>query len=218
METLSIVFLSALILVSIVGLIVVLILLWQKSRLSRKVSEAEARADALLPLKKYEVIVSAEAEASRLLAQAHEAAASIRAEAVRTREAASTASNKLSREASEALETARAEAANIISAAYKRAEEIAADAYEAKRNKDSLERAATAIRNIIEGYGDQYVIPSVGLLDDLANEFGYSDAGKKLALARANTKNMVKAELAATCEYKEETRRVQAINFVLETV
>ena len=40
------------------------------------------------------------------------------------------------------------------------------------------------MRNVIEGYGDRYLIPTHSLLDDLAVEFGY-DAGGQVAQVRA---------------------------------
>ncbi len=36
------------------------------------------------------------------------------------------------------------------------------------------------MKNIIEGYGDKYLIPTFSLLDDLAEEFGHTEAGEKL--------------------------------------
>ena len=36
---------------------------------------------------------------------------------------------------------------------------------------------AKAMKNIIEGYGDSYIVPTYSLLDNLADEFGYADAG-----------------------------------------
>jgi len=47
---------------------------------------------------------------------------------------------------------------------------------EAKR----LEATAQAMKNVIEGYGDRYLMPTVGLLDELADELGFSEAGKRL--------------------------------------
>jgi hypothetical protein len=72
------------------------------------------------------------------------------------------------------------------------------------------------MRNVIEGYGDRYLKPTYGLLDQLAEDYGFDTAGKELKQARANSKSMVDAGRAATCNYVEQTRRETAIRFVLD--
>ncbi len=52
------------------------------------------------------------------------------------------------------------------------------------RDKELLERAVVAIRNVVEGYGDRYIIPTHSLLDDLAADFGHTSAGEALKTAR----------------------------------
>jgi len=46
----------------------------------------------------------------------------------------------------------------------------------------------TALHNVIEGYGDRYIIPTHSLLDDLAVEFGYDAAGQALKSAREQSR------------------------------
>ena len=82
------------------------------------------------------------------------------------------------------LNQAIRDAGRIVAEAEKRAEQMAGDAYTALRDKQLLEQAAAAMRNVIEGYGDRYVIPTHSLLDDLAVEFGYDAAGASLKSAR----------------------------------
>lgn len=36
------------------------------------------------------------------------------------------------------------------------------------------------MKNLIEGYGDAYIVPTYNLLDDLADEFRFTEAGQKL--------------------------------------
>jgi hypothetical protein len=57
-----------------------------------------------------------------------------------------------------------------------------------------------AIKNVVEGYGDRYVVPTRSLLDDLAAEFGHTQAGHALAAAREQTKRMVEEGHAAECD------------------
>jgi DNA repair exonuclease SbcCD ATPase subunit len=84
------------------------------------------------------------------------------------------------------------------------------------RKADLYERTAEAMKNIIDGYGDRYLIPGRSLLDDLAEDFGYKEAGAELKKARDVTKAMIRSETAATCQYVEANRRDTAINFVLD--
>jgi phage-related minor tail protein len=78
------------------------------------------------------------------------------------------------------------------------------------------ERIAQALRNIIEGYGDSYLVPTYSLLDELAEDFGHTDAGAQLKKARDTTRDLVRAGVAARCEYAEENRRTSAIRFIVD--
>jgi hypothetical protein len=198
---------------------------------SRKIQEA---ADALVsktikefePLRKYEKLRDAEAEAQRQLADALTAATSLRAEAQslleQTRNAASNERSLAVQKAKDIHEQADArlnqalhDAGRIVAEAEKRAEQIGGDAYTALRDKEMLEQAAEAMRNVIEGYGDRYLIPTHSLLDDLAAEYGYDAAGQALASARNQSKRMVEQGEAAACDYVEASRRNTAIQFVI---
>src|SRR5262245_26273390 len=119
-------------------------------------------------------------------------------------------------EAERFLSSATAQAAKIVDAANKKAEEIAGSAYDAMNDAALYERTAKAMKNIIEGYGNRYIIPEQSLLDELADEFSYADAGQELKRARDCTKVMVRNGTAATCEYAETNRRETAINFVID--
>lgn len=85
-----------------------------------------------------------------------------------------------------------------------------------KEDTLATERALRALRNTIDGYGDDYILPTQSLLDDLAEAFGFDDAGKALKDARAHSAMLVKSGKAAVCDYVEENRRTSAINFVID--
>lgn len=72
------------------------------------------------------------------------------------------------------------------------------------------------MRNIIEGYGDAYIVPTYNLLDDLAEEFGFTEAGKAVKEAREFFRLMVKLGRWATCDDVEANRREIAIRFVTD--
>jgi len=115
-----------------------------------------------------------------------------------------------------ALNNATIEAGKIIETANKRAEEIAGEAHEAMKNVSNLEKTAQAMKNVINGYGDLYLIPTYTLLDELADAFGFTEAGEELKKARERTKLMVRNGLAAKCDYVENNRKETAINFVTD--
>lgn len=68
----------------------------------------------------------------------------------------------------------------------------------------------------ILGYGNDYLVPSHTLLDDLADTYGYTQASKDLKDIRARVRNMVKNNQAATCDYSETNRRQTAIAFITD--
>ena len=113
-----------------------------------------------------------------------------------------------------ALDGARAEARAIVERAGAEAAAVAGDALDAKANAERYTATAQAMKNVIEGYGDRYVVPTFGLLDELAEDFGFTEAGAKLKEARECTRRMIKDGSAATCDYVEAQRRGYAIDFV----
>ncbi len=156
----------------------------------------------------------AEAESLRSQAQAIMEQARIAAEAEKTK--ATERARIIYEQADARLNQATQDAGKIIAQAESKAKEIGGDAYDALRDKQLLERAAEAMRNIVEGYGDRYIIPTHSLLDDLAVEFGYTSAGESLKSARAQSRRMVEQGEAATCDYVETNRRETAIRFVVD--
>jgi hypothetical protein len=104
----------------------------------------------------------------------------------------------------------------IIQEANRKAEEIAGEALKALNNQKELEKTVKAMQNIIEGYGDKYLMPIYGLLDDLAEEFGYTEAGAKLKDSREYTRKLINENKAGKCDYVENYRKTTAINFVLD--
>jgi Na+-transporting methylmalonyl-CoA/oxaloacetate decarboxylase gamma subunit len=199
---------------------------------SRKIQDA---ADALVaktfkdfePLRKYEKLRDAETEAQRQMSDALKEATNLRSEAQILLEQARTfAANERSlaiqkakdiREEAEALlSQATRDAGRILAEAEKRANQIGGDAYVALRDKQTLEQALPALWNATEGYGDRYVVPTHSLLDDLAIDFGYTEAGQSLRFAREQSRRMVEQKQAASCNYEEPDRRDRANRFVVD--
>ena len=127
------------------------------------------------------------------------------------------ADTKSKRERSAALlAEANTQAAIIIAKAEASAEQVAGDAYRALREADRLDSVIQALKNVVNGYGDEHMKPTYGLLDELAEMYAFEDAGRELKLARERTKLLVTTERAATCDYVEKSRAKTAMNFVID--
>jgi hypothetical protein len=153
-------------------------------------------------LARYQVIVDVEAATTDLRNRTEVWAADLR---TRTEAAAEATKNRAS-----------AEAARILEQANRQAEETAGVALTAVRDAKRIEQVAQAMKNVIEGYGDRYVMPTAGLLDELAEELGFAEAGQRLKAAREKTRALIKGQQAATCDYVEANRRTTAIEFVVD--
>ncbi|WP_434040802.1 MULTISPECIES: DUF4041 domain-containing protein [Sorangium] len=167
-----------------------------------------------------ELATGARRESERILAdarathaQAHAAADALKAQVAAEAQAAQAAAHA---SVQATLGQASADAGRIVDNANRRAEEIAGAALTAQREAKRLEQTAQAMKNVIEGYGDRYVMPTAGLLDELADEFGFAEAGQRLKAARGKCRDMISDGAAATCEYAEANRRTTAIAFVLD--
>ena len=162
------------------------------------------------------VSVNSHARADKLIADAEQEVVNIKAE---SKDLNAKANQKL-KDAKEKVLTltneAHEESSRIIKLANKSAQEIAGDAYDAKLKADSYESAIRAMKNTIEGYKDDYIIPNHSVLDDLADEFSFKDAGAQLKQARKRVKDMVKEGHAGDCDYVEAHRKTYAIHFAVD--
>lgn len=202
----------------------------RSSELNSQLSEMRARLSRLSAdnesLQVFSEIRDIAAEAARIsaaaraqLEQANIEAASIKSMAADEAAEVRSSIRSLNSDAKVKVEAliidANNRAAKLVADAETRAEEVAGDALRALRDAERLEQAAKAMKNVIEGYGDRYLVPTYSLLDQLADDFGYTEAGQSLKAARANTKSMMTAGRAATCDYVENSRRETAIRFVI---
>lgn len=164
-----------------------------QERDSRQRAEAAAEEAANL-LQRYAPVIDAEKEAARII----------------------DAAKAQQEEATACLDKSHAQAEDIVRKAQEEAQAIAGNALAAQGRAKEYEKAIKAMKNILEGYGDDYIIPAQNLLDDLAEEYSFTDAGQSLKEARANTKLIIKQGRAAACEYVEAERKKTAIAFVLD--
>lgn len=171
----------------------------EKAKMSADASLAKANADAAT------TIAEAKNSAASIVSDARKDAAQIRANAQKAEE-----------RAAEAARLSQKNAEKIIADAKEEARKIAGDAIEAQGKAKEYEETAKAMKRLIEGYGDEWLKPAYSLLDELAAEFGFTEAGQKLKEARAASAKMVKDGMAANCEYVEDYRRATAIQFVTD--
>jgi len=185
----------------------------------RVVADADARAHELLRTAEAEAKQLRE-EADRSRAAAAEEATAVRAQGIAdaraARQVAQAKANTLETESARLLEAGRLQAEAIVDEARAKAEEVAGKALAALEQRDELVRTVAALKNITEGYGDRYIVPTHALLDDLAEGFAHTDAGRQLKLLRQRIRDAVTEGRAADCEYVEPLRRTTAIRFVTD--
>lgn len=162
------------------------------------------------------IVNCAKDEADGMIAKAHIEKAGIDVEI----EQAKSTKRQLIKRTQEQVDSmkndATRQASSIISEAEKKAKEIAGEAYEIANKAKEYEEIATAMKNVIQGYGDEYLKPTFSLLDELAEEYGFDNAGQQLKDARERTKLMMSNDQAASCDYLEPYRKKTAKNFVLD--
>ena len=179
------------------------------------IEDAEKNADSILNTAIQE-LDSATNEANELKLQAKRELDEASTSAKNIKIQANVDATAFKQNAMNLLDNATIEAKLIVEQADKKAQEIAGDAYKAMQNATELERTAKAMKNIIEGYGDKYLVPTYSLLDDLAEEFGHTEAGEKLKFVREKTRLMINNGTSAKCDYVEANRKETAINFILD--
>lgn len=174
--------------------------------LQRRYEQLQINHDTFIErYSKYEQIIDAEAEANRILVEARQKSNDLISR-----------TNSEVQSANANIQQAKNSADKIIQDAQKKARDIAGDALDARDNAKLYERTAKSMKNIILGYGNDYLVPSHSLLDDLADTYGYSQVSKDYKEIRARIRNMVKNNQSAICDYSEISRRQTAISFITD--
>lgn len=185
----------------------------------REVRDASRRAEDLR-MQAAEFFANAKADAkaveSRARAEAEQIIARAKGEASNIRNAGEVTIQARKLEAETLVTNAARHAEDMIKAARERAEQIAGDAYKAMNEAESLKQVAKAMQNVVDGYGDKYLKPMLSLIDDLAEEYGFEEAGQQLKIARDRSRRMIDGHQAAACDYVEVSRRDTAIRFVID--
>ncbi|ENY0895201.1 DUF4041 domain-containing protein [Enterobacter ludwigii] len=200
--------------------------LWRYEELHSAVLDAEKTiktADSIAKstvneaqLKASSIVLEANNQARLTISNAHNEAVVITKDARDSRLKAKERLDNANSRADELISNANDNAMKIIADAETRAKEIAGSAYEAKEFAETYQAVANSMKNKIEGYGDEWIVPNRSVLDELAENYEFTDAGKELQKARELTKSLIKTSKAASCEYVEPNRRNTAIKFVLD--
>lgn len=172
--------------------------------------------DQTEPLRKYEPIKDINDELERIKLEIESQLNESKEEVSLLKKEANAKVKEIKLNAEKILEEANKQSIQINEEAHIKAEEIAGEAWAAKQNADQFEQTVKAMKNIIKGYGDEYLIPNRSLLDDLAEEYSHKDAGDQLLLVRNRIKLMITNGEAADCDYAEINRKKIAIEFVLD--
>lgn len=167
-------------------------------------------------LSKYQGLIDIETQSRVIIATANSEAQKITTNAHNELDRINIEISRKKKEAESIVQLAQTDASRIVTEATKKAEETAGEAYKALNEQKEIERTIKAMKNIVEGYGDKYLVPTYSLLDDLAEEFGHTEAGVKLKSARKYTTDLIVQNRAAKCDYVEDIRKTTAINFVLD--
>lgn len=200
--------------------------LWQYSELHQAVLDAEQKiknAQAIVrenigqsQIQSTVIINNAKHEAQLTIINANSEAISITQDARQSRLKARERLDDANSKAEELISNANDNVIKIITDAETRAKEIAGSAYEAKKFAETYQAVAQSMKNKIKGYGDEWIVPNRSVLDELAEDYEFTDAGKELQKARYLTKSLINTQKAANCDYVETNRRNTAINFVLD--
>jgi len=200
--------------------------LWQYEELHSAVLDAEKTiktADSIAKntvneaqLKASSIVFEANNQARLTISNANNEAVVITKDARDARLKAKERLENANSRADELISNANDNAMKIVADAEIRAKEIAGSAYEAKEFAETYQAVAKSMKNKIEGYGDEWIAPNRSVLDELAENYEFTDAGRELQKARELTKSLIKTSKAASCDYVEPNRRNTAIKFVLD--
>ncbi len=189
----------------------------EKLELENKLKNLEIEISKLI---KYQNVLDAENEAKEIIKNAIN-------EANKTTESAISDANNIIEKSKEEIRQKTNSAELILNNAIKKSEkiideanikakQIAGAALDAKDKAEEYIKTEKAMRNIINGYGHTYLIPNISILDDLAEEYSFTEAGEKLKQARSFTRSLIKDKKAATCDYVDKEKYDTAIRFVTD--
>ncbi|MDO4583935.1 MAG: DUF4041 domain-containing protein [Planctomycetia bacterium] len=209
------------------------------SQENAQIQEELKRSNALLQrLQKWQKYANAEAELQKLTQKSKQIYANTIAkgnqEAQNIIEKSRKEAQSMAAHATSLVSEAEIQRKNIIEDAQSQAAKIAQEAddlleyaktvfsdAESRRDQALLDlsshkAAILALRRQIEGYGNQYLIPSDNLIDWLANEYRHTEPGIAMKEIRSKIKKAIALNNASDCDYAENYRKEVAKRFVTD--
>lgn len=183
--------------------------------------------DKIAELSKYQSIIDVKIECEYLLKKAQKDYEKLREQgskelfeaqenARESRKTIKELTEKKQREIELLYENAVRESKRIIDNAENKAETIGGDAYRSLKEANEIADRIQAMKNVIKGYGNEYLVPNYTLLDQLAEDFGHKEAGENLKKLRQNNKMMIVNRQAGICDYVDRERQFTAVDFVID--
>ncbi len=182
----------------------------KESRMHTEQAESNAQQKAS------NLISSAQSEAEQIKQQAADELDSAREEKRNILAEARQKSAEMAEKAHNLVESSQRQAAKILDDAKIEAKSIAGEAYQIKEQADHYTAIAKALENKVNGYGNEYIIPGRSLIEELAEEYSYSDAANDFKGVESQMNYMIKNRTAALCDYVETNRRNTAEDFVVD--
>ena len=192
---------------------------FEAKRIIQQANSIQAKADFIMSQANREsatIRTAAKTEAKDIVMTSKEKAEAIIIKAQNKLQSAEIKEEESGKKADIKLSEAGEQAVKIIEAAKLQANAIAGDSYRALQQADQIESSIKAMKNIIEGYGDRYILPSYSVIDDLTKIYSHTEIGQELKKARERSQLMMLQGRAASCNYIEKNRRDTAIRFVLD--
>jgi len=75
---------------------------------------------------------------------------------------------------------------------------------------------AFALKRLIEGYSNEFIIPEITILDELAEDYGYTEAAKSLKDIKGEARKMIRTQTAAIATAPMTVQKESAQRFILE--
>lgn len=171
-------------------------------------------------LRPYQAVIDIDSYLSETKQHAEQISAEASTEAKRIQDEATSTAERIKKEALTSATRINADASDrahtMIQEANERALAIAKDALNAKENFEFYQAGIEAMKRQMSGYGDEFLIPHVLLLEELAEQLDHTEAGQLLKKQSSHCKMMAKSGNAASCDYVRADRRQYATRFVLD--
>jgi len=97
-----------------------------------------------------------------------------------------------------------------------RLESIASQLSDKEIRLKETQELLSATKNIVEGYGNEYLVPKEALFDQLAEEYGHEKAGQKLKEARDIVRTMIRKGTASSSRITDKEQNEAAKDFIVD--